>query len=110
MNVCCAASWRVNGCFGNKKYKVMENNDWKNDINGTVDVRVTPRAASERIIAEPLAQGGWVLRVYVTCVPEGGKANASVIAALAKALKLPKSAITIVRGHTGRNKVIEIRR
>lgn len=100
----------MNGCFGYKKYKVMENSDWKKDINGTVDVRVTPRAARERIVAEPLAQGGWMLKVYVTCVPEDGKANAAVIAALAKVLKLPKSAITIVRGQAARNKVIEIKR
>lgn len=91
-----------------EKYKVMENKDWKNDISGKVEVRVTPCAASARIVAEPLPQGGWLLKVYVTCAPEDGKANAAVIAALAKALKLPKSAVTIVRGHTGRDKLVEI--
>lgn len=88
----------------------MENKDWKDVISGKVEVRVTPRAASARVVAEPLVQGGWSLRVYVTCVPEDGKANAAVIAVLAKTLKLPKSAITILRGHTGRNKLVEIAR
>ncbi len=88
----------------------MENKDWKVAISGSVDVRVTPRASRERIEADLLPDGTWSLKVYVTCVPEDGKANAAVIAALAKALRLPKSAITITRGQTSRNKVVEISR
>ena len=51
---------------------------------------------------------GAVLRVYVTTVPEGGKANAAVLKLLAKALGVPKSRLRIVQGETGRDKVVEI--
>lgn len=94
----------------NKKYKMMENKGWQDAISGTIEIKVTPRAASTRIVAEAAPQGGWHLKVYVTCAPEDGKANEAVISALAKELRLPKSAIAIVRGHSNRTKLIEITR
>ena len=66
-------------------------------------LRVTPRASRNAIDAE-----GAVLRIYVTTVPEGGKANAAVLKLLAKALGVPKSRLRIVQGETGRDKVVEI--
>jgi len=51
---------------------------------------------------------GDVLRVYVTVVPEDGKANAAVLKLLAKALGVPKSRLEIVRGHTARDKVVRV--
>jgi uncharacterized protein YggU (UPF0235/DUF167 family) len=41
-------------------------------------------------------------------VPDKGKANAAVIALLAKALGLPKSAVTLVAGETARLKTLAI--
>ena len=49
-----------------------------------------------------------MLRVRVKAVPDKGKANAAVIALLAKALSVPKSAMTLVSGDTARLKTIEI--
>lgn len=69
-------------------------------------LRVTPKA-SRNAVAAPEAEGN-PLRVYVTTVPEGGKANAVVLKLLAKALGVPKSRLTVVRGATGRDKVVEI--
>jgi len=46
--------------------------------------------------------------VRVTAAPEGGKANAAVEKTIAAALGLPKSAVTVVRGHSGRSKQVEI--
>lgn len=89
---------------------MMENCDWKASLSGKIALKVTPRASSERIVAENQPDGSLLLKVYVTCVAEDGKANAAVIALLAKTLGLAKSAITIVRGDTSRNKVVEIRR
>jgi hypothetical protein len=74
-----------------------------------VTVRLTPRAASDRILglaAEP--EGGAVLKVGVTAVPEDGKANAALVALLAKTWKLPKSAIAIASGATDRRKLLHI--
>lgn len=68
-----------------------------------IAVRVTPRASRNRIDA-----GADGLRVYVTTVPEDGKANAAVQKLLAKALGVPKSALTLTRGQTARDKVFRI--
>jgi uncharacterized protein YggU (UPF0235/DUF167 family) len=48
------------------------------------------------------------IRVYVTTVPEDGKANAAVQKILAKALGIPKSRLTLIRGQTSRDKVFRI--
>jgi hypothetical protein len=52
--------------------------------------------------------GSAVLRVRVKAVPDKGKANAAVIAVLAKALGVPKSAVTLISGDTARLKTVEI--
>lgn len=75
-------------------------------LGKTLQVRVTPKASSNRIKIEPHENGEKVIRVYVTCVPEGGKANDQVIKLLSKALKIPKSSLSIQRGHKNRDKVI----
>lgn len=72
-------------------------------------VRLTPRASGNRIdgvVAE--ADGGRCLKVAVTAVPEDGKANAALIALLAKCWKIPKSAFTITAGTTDRRKTLSI--
>jgi uncharacterized protein len=83
---------------------------WKEAAGDTIQIRVTPKAASNHIRAEEQADGTIVLRVYVTAVPEGGKANKAVISLLAKELGLPKSALSIGRGSTGRHKTVHIQR
>lgn len=72
-------------------------------------VRLTPRAGRNAIrgTAER-ADGGVALKAAVTAVPEGGKANAALVALLAKALKVPKGAIGIAQGTTDRNKLLDI--
>jgi uncharacterized protein len=49
-----------------------------------------------------------VLRVRVNAVPDKGKANAAVVALLAKALGVPKSAISVVSGETARLKTLDV--
>lgn len=72
-------------------------------------LRVTPNASLDRIDEpETLADGTTVLRLRVRAVPEGGKANAAVIQLLAKALGLPRSAVTLVAGDTARLKTVQI--
>ena len=75
----------------------------------TVAVRVSPRARSSRIdgtVAD--ADGRYALKVAVTSVPEGGKANAAVIALLAKSWRVPKSSITIQSGAAAQRKILRI--
>lgn len=72
-------------------------------------LRVTPNAALDRIEdTERRDDGAAVLRLRVTAVPDRGKANAAVIALLARALGVPKSAITLVSGETARLKSVRI--
>ena len=52
--------------------------------------------------------GTAVLRVRVSAVPDKGKANAAVVALLAKALGVPKSAVSVVSGETSRMKTLAI--
>ena len=48
------------------------------------------------------------LRVAVRAPPVDGKANAAVIEAVAQALGVPKGAVEIVRGESGRRKTLRI--
>ena len=49
------------------------------------------------------------LKLKLTAPPVEGAANKLLIQFLAKHLKIPKSTIDILSGHTSRSKVIEIR-
>lgn len=68
-----------------------------------IAVRVTPRASRDRIDVEDGA-----IRVYVTVVPEDGKANQAVVKLLAKALGVAKTRLVLVRGATARDKVFRV--
>ncbi|GHO74377.1 UPF0235 protein [Ktedonobacter sp. SOSP1-85] len=68
-----------------------------------VPVRVIPR--SNRNILE-WEEGA--IKARLTAPPVDGAANAALIALLAETLSLPKRAITLVRGATGRQKIVEI--
>ena len=75
-----------------------------------VAVRVTPKARRGAIDGlAPEADGGVALKVAVTAAPEGGKANAAVIALLAKTWRLPKSAFSVASGTSARRKILEVR-
>ncbi len=70
----------------------------------TFQVRVTPRATREQI--GPVVEDA--LRIKVTAPPVEGEANEAVIALLASAIGVPKSAVQIVAGTGGRRKVIRV--
>ena len=72
---------------------------------GMLTVQVTPRASADRLIVE---EGR--VRAWVTAPADKGRANAAVIALVAKALGVPKSAVELVRGATSRDKVLKVRR
>lgn len=72
-------------------------------------VRLVPGAGRTVIDGiEMLDDGGCFLRARVTAVAEDGKANKALIALLAKLLRQPKSAITIISGETARKKNLRI--
>ncbi|MEP7127450.1 MAG: DUF167 domain-containing protein [Chitinophagales bacterium] len=67
-------------------------------------IKIKPNSKTNQLLKD--AEGNWVLKVKAP--PVDGKANDEVIRVLAKILKLPKSAITILSGHTNSNKRLEI--
>ena len=68
-----------------------------------IALRVTPKTSRNALVP---GEGG--LRAYVTVAPEDGKANAEVTKLLAKALGVAKSRLTLLRGHTARDKVFHL--
>ncbi len=72
-------------------------------------VRLQPRAGKTGLGGlVALADGAVALKARVTAVPEGGKANAALIALLAKTWRLPKGAFEIVSGRSDRTKTLLI--
>jgi hypothetical protein len=75
-----------------------------------VRLRVQPRARRDRIdglVAE--ADGGIAVKLAVSAPPEDGKANAAVIALLAREWGVAKSALDVVAGVADRRKVVHVR-
>ena len=69
----------------------------------TIELRAQTRARRTALTCS-----GGALKAQVTVPAEDGKANAAVIALLATAWKLPKSAFAVTRGATSRDKIISI--
>lgn len=67
-------------------------------------MRVTPGARIELL---NIVDGKALAKVRAK--PEDGKANAAVIALVARALNAPPSTITLLRGATTREKLFQIR-
>lgn len=74
-----------------------------------IQVRLTPRGGRDSIEGiEVLANGRAVLKARVRAVQEKGAANAGLEALLARALVVPKSAVSVVAGGTSRLKTVEV--
>lgn len=73
-------------------------------------LKVTPGARKTALLGPaPEAGGGTVLRLAVTAPPEAGKANAAVVALLARQLGVAKSRVEILAGAGDRRKTVLIR-
>lgn len=83
---------------------------WRAVAGGVLlDLRVTPKGGRDAIDGiEQLGSGQPVLKLRVRALPAGGEANEAVIALIAKALKLPKSNVTLERGGTARVKTLRL--
>lgn len=72
-------------------------------------VHLTPKASHNKIEGWAWDEKGQkILRIKVTAVPEGGKANEALIKLLGKTLHIPSSRVSLVRGATARIKQLEI--
>lgn len=73
-------------------------------------LKVTPGAKKNEILGweDDYPQVGRVLKVKIAAPPVEGKANKEIVVFLAKALGIPKTAIEVVHGTSGRIKLVEI--
>ena len=74
------------------------------DAGITLRVRVQPRASKDALSGE--RDGALVVRL--TAPPVEGAANEALARTLAKALGVAPSAVRVVSGATGRNKVVSV--
>ena len=73
-------------------------------------LKVTPGAKRNEVLGweEDYPQVGRVLKLKIAAPPVEGKANKEIILFLAKTLGIPKSAVELVHGTSGRIKLAEI--
>ena len=67
-------------------------------------VRVQPRASKDEVVG----WDGTTLRVRVTAAPVDGEANQALLSLLARAFRVPRSAVTLVRGSHARDKLVSV--
>ena len=71
-------------------------------MSKTINIKVSAGAKTEKI--EIMADG--TMKVRVNAPPEKGKANERVVELLAEHFRLSKARISIIKGHTSREKVV----
>jgi uncharacterized protein (TIGR00251 family) len=67
-------------------------------------VRLQPRARRDEVVGE---RGGAVV-IRVAAPPVDGKANAALCAFVARAVGVAPSRVSVVRGHTSRDKLVRV--
>jgi uncharacterized protein (TIGR00251 family) len=67
-------------------------------------LRVSPGAGRAAVVGRH--GDGW--KVRVTAAPEKGRANEAVLRLLATSLAVPRDAVSLVSGHSGRDKIVEL--
>jgi uncharacterized protein (TIGR00251 family) len=67
-------------------------------------LRVSPGSRK----TELAGRHGDAWKVRVSAPPEGGRANDAVLELLAERVGLPRRALSIVSGHKGRDKIVEM--
>jgi uncharacterized protein (TIGR00251 family) len=74
------------------------------DRSTRLRLRVSPGSRRTELVG----RHGDRWKVRVAAPPEGGRANEAVLELLAERLGLPRRALSIVSGHTARDKVVEM--
>ena len=67
-------------------------------------LRIQPRASRNQVAG----RHGGSIRISLTAPPVDGAANDALIRFLADQLRVARSAVTLVRGHTGRDKTVDV--
>ena len=69
-----------------------------------LSIKVQPKSSRNSVEVS----GDGSVRVRVTAPPDRGRANDAVVKLLSTRLGVSRSAVRIVRGHTSRNKVVQV--
>lgn len=72
--------------------------------NSRLNLKITPNARVNEFIG---VQDG-IVCFKIKAPPTEGKANQELVNYLSRLLGIPKSRLEIIRGHTSRNKAVEI--
>ena len=75
-----------------------------NGASTRLRLRVVPGAGAAAIVG----RHGEAWKVRVVEPPERGAANDAVVRLLADTLALPRRDVTLVSGHTGRDKIVQV--
>ena len=74
----------------------------------TLHIKLAPKASANRVVVEAIDADMMYLKIYVTAVPENGRANEAMIALLAKHFRKPKVCFELIRGHKSQHKVVKV--
>lgn len=75
---------------------------------GVLAVKAAPKASRDAIVGPMPTIDGHALKVSVTAPADKGKANEAIIALVAAAFRVPKSAVSVIAGTTDRSKLLRI--
>ena len=75
------------------------------ETEAVIEIWVQPRASRNEVVGR---QGG-ALKIRVAAPPVDGEANEALLRFIAKSLGLPRRAVAIVRGASGRRKSVRVR-
>jgi uncharacterized protein (TIGR00251 family) len=80
--------------------------DWCTAVPGGIrlTVQITPNAKKSEVIGVL----GDALRIRLQAPPIEGKANEALVRYIADALRVPKAAVSIMHGHTGKRKLLHV--
>jgi uncharacterized protein len=73
-------------------------------VSTRLRLRVAPGAKRAGIVG----RHGDAWKVRVAAPPEAGRANDAVVGLLAETLAVPRRAVTVVSGHSARDKIVEL--
>ncbi len=70
-----------------------------------INLKISPNASKNEIIKTD----DGIFKIKITAQPVDGKANKALIEFLSKNLKVPKTSIEILKGHSGKEKTLLVR-
>jgi uncharacterized protein (TIGR00251 family) len=69
-----------------------------------LNLKISPNARVNEVVG--IQEG--IISIKIKAPPVEGKANIELVGYLSNLLDIPKSSVSITRGHTSRNKTVEV--